>query len=353
MLSVDDGTKKRKKEHHPLFRKCSRHSTVSKLNLPASLIDQKSMVPFQLNLMLSPADIQVVVYHAPCPDGYLAALTAYLFNSHIEFFGTSHADLKLLLPQLKSKNVLFVDICPVLSDITREGLFHFIILDHHDTSERDLTHLHPRHKFFHRDYSGCVLAWYYFFPQLDVPYIYKAIQTRDLWIEKDLPRYVNFLSGHESVCGYCATCWQQHMGSDTIQTLEQVGEIIEKSRLVRVDKFVSQARPRYFQGYITWVVNVTDISALNDIGVKLLQDEQRNDHIVLMFFYNMDRKHYCCSLRSKTGMGPHVGNLAKQFSGGGHMHAAGFIYTGSSIEGLFTPGVALPVTPGSPVSLSE
>jgi oligoribonuclease NrnB/cAMP/cGMP phosphodiesterase (DHH superfamily) len=207
----------------------------------------------------------------------------------------------------------------------------YLVLDHHKSAEKELKQVPEPNKIFDMNHSGCAMAWQYFYPGWTLPYILKMVEARDLWKHHNIPDANEYLAGLHRI-GYCAGCWFPFFQDDKADELIRDGTILEDNRRKAVKFYVRNAQARTWQGHNTWVVNVTDPTAVSDTGATLTRN---NQDLALMWRYDMEKKTYNCSLRSGPD-GPDVSVLARATGeGGGHMHAAGFIFRGQCIEELF------------------
>lgn len=147
--------------------------------------------------LLKPHEVDCVVYHHPCSDGFGAAYAAWKFSTfsgkEITFFPMNvgaHPPAGL-----EGKNVLVCDYS-YKKDIVIELLKKvnkLLIIDHHLSAEKDLKDIDDNLKIFRMDYSGAMLTWYYFFPEQPPPLMIQYIQDRDIWTKK-LPNTDDFAS---------------------------------------------------------------------------------------------------------------------------------------------------------------
>lgn len=291
------------------------------------------------HLSLLPHEVTKVVSHAPCPDGYAAALVAYSYNPKLEFDMVTHEELVTLGPRVAGHKVLFVDIaptCTTLEDWKRQGhvMCDYAILDHHASAEAELKSVTDDKKVFRMDISGCVLSWHYFYGTSPVPLLFQAVQARDLFKKEMVKDCDALLAGLHCDAGYCAACWAQC--TFRMDHLLQLGKALDRNRWRNIGNYVFNARPRVLLGVRAWVVNCTDPACVSDTGATLVSKDGCSQDIAVIFRYNMDQQTYSVSLRSLTDVGPDVSAVARQFGGGGHKHAAAFMFKGRSMEDLFS-----------------
>lgn len=143
--------------------------------------------PFPAELMLSKDELKepiLVITHGSCMDGLGAAWALSLFlPAHAEFveghYGNPPADVE-------GKIVIMTDFSykrAVLEDLAHKAK-RLIVLDHHDSAEKDLEGL--PYAYFDQTRSGARLAWDYVSQMRDmpiflVPPVLAYIEDRDIW----------------------------------------------------------------------------------------------------------------------------------------------------------------------------
>jgi len=145
-------------------------------------------------------DIDIVIHHNPCADGFGSAYVVWKYykdnkiEKEIEYIGTGYG--KKDLPNVKDKNVLILDFSypeDIMNDMI-ENAKSILIIDHHKSSEKNLTDIHEKdntvnrrfYKIFDMNHSAAMLVWNYFYPDTDAPNLIKYIEDRDIW-KKEIP----------------------------------------------------------------------------------------------------------------------------------------------------------------------
>ncbi len=151
----------------------------------------KTILPLQLLFAPDHNDPQpLVLYHGRnCPDGFAAALAAWLFyEGKVEMLGLDHGDIKSVtdLPALESRAVYILDFS-FDADILRgieERAAKLVMLDHHKSAAEKLTGFACRCGVVHFDMSksGARLAWEFFQPDRVVPDLVRFVEDRDIWV---------------------------------------------------------------------------------------------------------------------------------------------------------------------------
>lgn len=130
----------------------------------------------------------LVIYHGKCPDGFAAALAAWLyFDGQGEYVGVSHGKVTALsdLPELTGRAVYILDFS--FEESLMQGIdaaaAKLVMLDHHKSAADKLGQFKCRCGAVHFDMtqSGAMLAWKFFFPEQPAPDLIRYVQDRDLW----------------------------------------------------------------------------------------------------------------------------------------------------------------------------
>lgn len=295
-----------------------------------------------MNRMLMPWEVDTVVFHFECNDGFASALVAYayvqIYGRKVQFIGVNHHEKDGIGSSLRGKNVLFVDISPTAKCIQEWNMRRYLILDHHDGTEQALTTIPANRKYFDMTRSGCGLAWEYFFPQYEMPTLFKAVEAMDTYHEHlRFSQDAIIMAGMKDVTKWCPSCWLEYTYPHMITHLIRLGTVVDRRITYSVQEYMKRAEERVFKGHRCWVINVTDPSCIDRIGNGLVtQNEKPSKDIALMWRYNMKHKVYKCCLRSAPTVGPELYTIAQEMGGGGGAHAAGFDFQGTSIEELFS-----------------
>ena len=112
------------------------------------------------NIELKHEDVNFVIYHADCFDGFCSALAAYLCNENVTFYPAKYKT-EPPYDELVGKNVLICDFSYKYEQILKIMDFanKFVIIDHHKTSEIELKNILPSNKYFDMAHCGAYLTW--------------------------------------------------------------------------------------------------------------------------------------------------------------------------------------------------
>ena len=151
----------------------------------------KTILPLGLLVRPDKADANpLVIYHGGgCPDGFAAALAAWLyFEGQAQFLGLDHGEVKAVgeLPALDGRVVYILDFSFPLElmqaiDVRAAKL---VVLDHHKSAAESLTGFACRCGVVHFDMkkSGARLAWEFFQPDRPLPDLVRCVEDRDIWV---------------------------------------------------------------------------------------------------------------------------------------------------------------------------
>lgn len=305
------------------------------------------------------------IYHGNCADGFGAAWVVNRFyDGEVEFYPGVY-QRNPPEAEVRGRDVIFVDFCykrEVMNQLCASANT-IIVLDHHKTAFEDMRDwglvlpdagqdyldVMTRERFrtgslFDMNRSGAGITWDFFFPDEKRPTLLNHIEDRDLWRFK-LPHT------REIQAALFSHPYEMDLWSSLINDVNMFGTedmVIEGTALERKHhKDIAElcrvsARPMKFRRPgdpgLPWVVPAANLPyTLTSDGGHLLCGTMIKDGAVI-FVENDDGKKSlmpfaCCymdkpegryfSLRSRDD-GINVGEIAKQYGGGGHEHAAGF-----------------------------
>ncbi len=284
--------------------------------------------------LVQPHTPDVVLYHAECMDGFGAAWALWKRFPQARFVPVKHG-----FPQpggLDDQHVVMVDFSYPRADILAlaDCTASLQILDHHITAESALADL--PYAYFDMDRSGAVLAWEWAHTQ-SVPWLLQYVQDKDLW-RWQLPHSREISSALASY-PFDFAIWEQFQ----FETLKIEGTGVLRSENNLIDKLTLDAVMVSVAGYTVPAVHSPVLAS--QIGERLAAD-----HAFGVIWHQKDGRRYF-SLRSKAG-GISVSEIAAQYGGGGHTHAAGFsVALTEDSSPLLNPFLDIPVST-SPVHSS-
>jgi oligoribonuclease NrnB/cAMP/cGMP phosphodiesterase (DHH superfamily) len=162
--------------------------------------------------------------------------------------------------------------------------------------------------------SGAMLAWEYFHPDEDVPWIVKYVQDRDLWL---------FNLSESRAINAAISSWPRDFGgwNDALDEGEVMAAGDGAAILRYVDQYTeemcAQARLVEFAGHKIYCVNAP-YKGISEICGQLAEGAA--------FSMGWSQRHdgkYQYNLRSRGDFD--VSALAREYGGGGHKASAGFV----------------------------
>lgn len=282
------------------------------------------------------------IYHGNCADGFGAAWVVHHRFRRDEEPVEFHAGVyQSPPPDVTGRDVILVDFSykrPVLLSMAEKAR-SVVILDHHKTAAEDLAGFDaPRDRIadcwheaqhwdverdgpyiralFDMNRSGAGIAWDYFFPQEKRPRLIDHIEDRDLWRFK--------LPGTRTIQAtvfshpYQFNVWDRLMDMN-IGELEAEGVAIERKHFKDIAELLDVCQRRMVIGGIEVPVASLPYTLTSDAGHRMAMNHSSK---IGVCYWDTARGRVF-SLRS-TDDGPDVSEIAKQYGGGGHAHAAGF-----------------------------
>lgn len=271
------------------------------------------------------------IYHANCADGFGAAwvVRQALGAENVEFHAGHYGKPA---PDVEGRDVIIVDFSYPYHLLVLLGhqARSILIIDHHKTAAEDLalppftpapasfsewaTSTQRVGTVFDMERSGAGLTWDYFNPGEPRPALINHIEDRDLWrfkLEGTREIQANLFS-----YPYDFEVWDVLM-RQPIAAAIAAGVAIERKHHKDVAELLAGCKRRMqIAGYDVPVANLPYIHS-SDAGHLMADGEP------FAACYQDTSEHRYFSLRS-TSMGLDVGEIAKQYGGGGHRNAAGF-----------------------------
>lgn len=276
---------------------------------------------------LQPNDVNVVIYHSPCTDGYGSRLCAERYLSKfpdrkVEYYPANIDDLP---PEgLENKNVLICDYSykkEVLKELLTK-VNQLLIIDHHESAQKELAEIDDQYKIFSMKHSGAMLTWMYFYPNQKPPLLIEYIQDRDIWT-KALP-YTDDFTAWFYTLPYDYKVYSSYLDDELLmQMIKSKGVGYNELNNIHINKSLEYANIKfckikdayYFVAYINTTLYKSDIG--NQLCLK-------NPFIDFSAVYSISDVNDCThfSLRS-TNKQINVSELSTKLGGGGHRNASG------------------------------
>jgi len=277
--------------------------------------------------VVEPSQVNCVIYHADCTDGFGAAYAAWkLLGNRAEYHACKHGTPP---PDVADKIVVILDFS-YNNAITKEMIKSaegLIIIDHHKTAMVELHDITNTH--FDMNHSGARLAWDFFHPGKEAPKFIDYIEDRDLW-KWELPYSKEFSAAFDMVPFEFEEFEKFEDDSVFDDAVKRGSYILAYSKTV-VKKVCEKAVHRKYEGMDVMVVNSGHW--MSEIGARLSPDCD----FAVIWFYDHEDRIIKVSLRA---FHDHidVSEIAKTYAGGGHRKAAGFTLPGDAlVDDIFDP----------------
>ena len=260
----------------------------------------------------------LVLFHGGCNDGFCAAwIYRRYVNPQSEFKAVQYNTDP---PDTEGRDVIILDFSyerPLLMEM-EERAQSLLVLDHHETAERELEGLD--YCIFAQDKSGARMTWEHFFDPRsqvsldDVPWLVAYTEDRDLWKWE--------LANSKAVNAALASYPRDFSVWDSIAEKGPQAMASEGEAILRFQHRLIRPRVKH-HGWTTisgFRVPITNATFMNsEIGNALADGHSFS----VVFFIRPDSK-VVYNLRSKGADGADVGSIARAHGGGGHKNAAAF-----------------------------
>jgi hypothetical protein len=264
------------------------------------------------------------IYHATCADGFTAAWVIWKhFKGEVDFFPGVYQTPP---PDVKGRDVVFVDFSykRAIMEVMLNLANSVTIIDHHKTAIEDLKGLPFKETVFDTNHSGAMLAWMWMNPGIQgAPPLIRYVEDRDLWkFRLTESRNINAcIFAYE----YTFENWNYlHnflLEPGGLQLAATMGAAIERKHHKDVAELVKATRRNMeIGGHIIPVANLP-YTLTSDAG-HLMASELTGGKVFAACYWDTPEGRVF-SLRA-TDEGMDVAEIAKQYGGGGHKHAAGF-----------------------------
>lgn len=260
---------------------------------------------------------KICIYHGNCADGFTAAWVIRKVHPDCEFVPGFYQTTP---PDVTGKIVYMVDFSykrPVMEELISKSA-KFIHIDHHTTAINDMEGFDAPNffSFYSPDNSasGAMLAWLYFFPDIEVPKFIRHIDDRDRW--QFLLKGTREIQANVFSYEYTFENWDFLVNQDLDEQIRE-GTAIERRMAKDLKELLGVVvRRMNIAGYNVPVANVP-----YQYGSDICHALAKNEPFAAYYYDKPTGREF--GLRSADD-GMHVGEIAKLFGGGGHEHASGF-----------------------------
>ena len=272
----------------------------------------------------------LVIYHGNCADGFSAAWCFWRkYGASADYVAGVYQTLP---PDVTGRTVFLVDFSYKAAVVEQMLLKaqSVTLIDHHKTALDDLAPVKAKWAadpgavdsdnfgwFCDLDRSGATLAWDYLFPDEPRPLLLGHVEDRDLWRFK-LPG-TREIQANVFSYEYTFEQWDKLMSANQAELLQMTaaGAAIERKHHKDIAELVKVCKRRMtIGGTEVWVASLP-YTLTSDAGHLMAEGEP----FAACYWDTADGRIF--SLRSQE-TGADVSEVAKQYGGGGHQHAAGF-----------------------------
>jgi len=258
----------------------------------------------------------LIVFHAPCPDGFGAAYAAWRrFGDKADYVGADHGAYPVLDVQGRDVFVLDFSFPRAQLEAMRQAARSLVILDHHVTAQEDLAAFPGA--LFDMDKSGARLAWEYFHPGEPVPKLVAYVEDRDLW-NWSLPESSDFLAYLDTL-PFDFKVWDDlaRVRDDELLAILTIGRHMNAKFDNLAAIMAKEAEPVRFCGILGAKLNAPGVFT-SKVGELLYT---ANGTFALV--WRIEKGRLCVGLRARKNT-VDVAEMARRFGGGGHSAASGF-----------------------------
>lgn len=268
-----------------------------------------------------------VFYHYPCNDGSAAAAVAYsYYGTNARYIPMSYDDE---FPQVsKGDELVFLDYSIPREKLERLSSYCKItIIDHHKTAQENLEGFQGgpfSSCVFDMTKSGAMLAWEFFYPDVNPPHILNYIQDRDLWTfefseTNDVFSAFKMLAA-DDIKQWWVTIYKSSNEKNFLESFIESGSGIRKYNEKLAMDLCRDFQLMNIAGYTVPCVNSSVL--FSEIGHNLLILHPEFPFSAVYTHTGKGTIKY--SLRGRKSDDFDVSEIAKIYGGGGHKKAAGF-----------------------------
>jgi len=261
----------------------------------------------------------LIIYHGNCADGFSAAWCFWRkYRDACDYVAGVYQQAP---PDVTGRSVYLVDFSYKRATVLEmlEKAEHVCLIDHHKTALEDLAGIESEKFSTYTDLerSGATLAWDFLFPDEARPLLLGHVEDRDLWRFK-LPG-TREIQANVFSYEYSFELWDKLMSASQAELLQMTvaGAAIERKHHKDIAELVKVCRRRMtIAGIEVWAASLP-YTLTSDAGHLMAAAEP----FAVCYWDTADGRVF--SLRSQDE-GADVSQIAKQYGGGGHVHAAGF-----------------------------
>lgn len=290
-------------------------------------------------LCLKPDEIDTVLYHGDCVDGFASAFCCWLYNKKL---GKKSKKITYIAcqyqkspPILNNRNILMCDFSykyDILKNLLKNN--NMIVLDHHHSAEKDLKNIPNENKVFNSKHSGAYITWAYFFGEDYVPMMIKYIQENDL-CKKSIPNVRQFTSYIFSIQKTFENYEKFIDDTYVSNTVIPLGDGMMRQNDSYINEGIKKVAVNFIflENNLYFVGNVNTSILKSEVGNAFLISNP-DANFATSYSINEYTGETYISLRSNN-TGSDVGEIASKFGGGGHRNSAGVsVYNSDSLPSI-------------------
>lgn len=264
----------------------------------------------------------LIIYHAPCADGFTAAWIAWReYGDDADYLPQGYSDTPEV-PDVDDRIVYILDFCYPI-DIMREianRAEHVIVLDHHVSAEKAIDPLLSEGIIggeFDMERSGAGIAWDWFNLDEPRPALVRHVEDRDLW-NFDYPdtKAINIALFAQP---YTFEAWNKYETS--------VGQLLTDGRAIlrKHEKDCRELTSETMYLTIGGHENIPTVNVNYTYGSDTAAILAHGKPFAAYFWMNKDGM-FVFGLRSDADypQAVDVSEIAVNYGGGGHKNASGF-----------------------------
>lgn len=274
-------------------------------------------------------DIDTVVYHRNCIDGFCSAWIVWKFLKGDATYQGVMPDKMPDPSTYKKKYVIFLDtsISVEYLDKVKAVATNVLLIDHHQTFADEIKN-HPQ-VVFDLDHSASYITWRLFNSDQKIPQFIRYIEDNDLGI-KALGKTEAFISALGTKLPFhhidFFKDWNKLLNPAFVQKLVDDGVKYQEYKNYLLRRNMHITVPKKFGPYKVAIGNFGTVSLASDLGNKISELNSQYDFVIL-WSYHYNTQEYSIILRTKKN-NIDLSEIAKIYGGGGHPRASRFAWKG-------------------------
>lgn len=278
---------------------------------------------------MNPDEVDMVIYHGDCVDGYASAYCAFEYFSKKEdkreiiYYAGSYNNPPPL-KEATGKCVLMCDFSYKKTELLKliEVTKKFLILDHHKTAENDLLELPNHQKVFRMDHSGSYITYRYFNKNTSIPLMIIYIEDNDIWLKRQ-PHTREF-TAYMSTLPFTFEEYGKIMDDNFVKNeVFSQGTVMVRQNDIIISKNIKKAVPKFVQikDKYYFVAHLNSTVLVSELGNNIF-NEYPDINFSAVYSINDYSNTTTFSLRSND-TSTDVSEIALIYGGGGHRNASG------------------------------